>query len=256
MSRSVFDPVAERYDESRPSYPDGLYDAVDRLAGPLAGARVVDVAAGTGIASRALVARGAAVLAVDVGAGMLRQLRSRPGAPPAVVGRGEALPVRSAYADLVTCAQAWHWIQPGAGTAEAARVLRRGGALCVWWNETDAGDQPWLRGQRQQLSALGAVNVDSGGPGTYAHDYEMDDAGEVLRATGRFRAVVGTVIRWKWQVPVHRYLQRLSTSSSVLSLGDLATGFLTEQRAVLMDAFSDGVVVEPFRCELTVGTVP
>src|SRR5690348_10002778 len=36
--------------------------------------------------------------------------------------------------DAVVCAQAWHWIDPDAGAAKAARALRPGGVLAIFWN--------------------------------------------------------------------------------------------------------------------------
>ncbi|MGH3854053.1 MAG: class I SAM-dependent methyltransferase [Pseudonocardiaceae bacterium] len=36
--------------------------------------------------------------------------------------------------DLVIAAQSWHWVDPDRGAHVAARALRPGGALCVWWN--------------------------------------------------------------------------------------------------------------------------
>ena len=36
--------------------------------------------------------------------------------------------------DAVIAAQAWHWVDPVAGAANAARVLRPGGRLAVFWN--------------------------------------------------------------------------------------------------------------------------
>lgn len=36
--------------------------------------------------------------------------------------------------DLVVAAQAWHWVDPVAGPAKAARVLDPGGHLAVFWN--------------------------------------------------------------------------------------------------------------------------
>jgi hypothetical protein len=37
--------------------------------------------------------------------------------------------------DLVTCAQAWHWVDPAAGTEKAARLLPAGGRIGLIWNE-------------------------------------------------------------------------------------------------------------------------
>ncbi|NUT46456.1 MAG: SAM-dependent methyltransferase, partial [Saccharothrix sp.] len=36
--------------------------------------------------------------------------------------------------DAVVSGQTWHWVDPVAGAAQAARVLRPGGRLAVFWN--------------------------------------------------------------------------------------------------------------------------
>jgi len=108
VSQSVFDPLVDAYDAGRPSYPDQLYDDLERLTRPLAGTGVVEVGAGTGIATRALEARGARVVALDLGAAMLRRLRERNGRTPVVVADAHALPLGDGVADLVCYAQAWH----------------------------------------------------------------------------------------------------------------------------------------------------
>jgi SAM-dependent methyltransferase len=93
MTRSPFDALASEYDAARPSYPDGLYDALDALAGPLDGALVAEVGAGTGISTRGLLSRGADVVAYDLAPNMLERLRANgsPG-PGALLGgrRGRA----------------------------------------------------------------------------------------------------------------------------------------------------------------------
>lgn len=39
--------------------------------------------------------------------------------------------------DAVVAAQAWHWVNPVAGAAKAAAVLRPGARLAVFWNAFD-----------------------------------------------------------------------------------------------------------------------
>lgn len=69
-----FEAVADQYDAARPAYPEEIFDAL----GPLAGFRVLDVGAGTGIASRALIARHADVVAIDPGREVLRRASRTP----------------------------------------------------------------------------------------------------------------------------------------------------------------------------------
>ncbi len=52
-------------------------------------------------------------------------------------GTAEHLDLPDAVVDAVTIAQAWHWVDPTAASAEIARVLRPGGRLAVLWNIRD-----------------------------------------------------------------------------------------------------------------------
>jgi 2-polyprenyl-3-methyl-5-hydroxy-6-metoxy-1,4-benzoquinol methylase len=62
---SSFDAVAAQYAAARPGYPAELFDELEAAAGQrLAGARVLDIGAGTGISTRLLQGRGARVVAV------------------------------------------------------------------------------------------------------------------------------------------------------------------------------------------------
>jgi len=246
VTRSVFDPVAQRYDASRPDYPAGLYDAIDRLAGPLRGATVVEVGAGTGKATRALLDRGARVLPVDVGAGMLAQLRAGSPTAPAVQADGTALPVGTGAVDLVAAAQAFHWLPLDRSLPEAIRVLRPGGALALWWNISEADHEPWMRRQSDRFR-----EPPSGYPG---QDWSGGSGGfeEPLRATGQVGRVEQVDVRWEWRLPIERYLGYVGSKSAVVRLGAEADAFLVEQRRELAEAFPDGTVVEPFRCSLTV----
>ncbi|KOX18626.1 methyltransferase type 11 [Saccharothrix sp. NRRL B-16348] len=119
----------ERYDRARPSYPDAMVRAIV-AASP--GPDVVDVGTGTGIAARLFQAAGCRVLGVEVDPRMAAWARRR-GLDVEVAGFEDWDPAGRVF-DAVVSGQTWHWVDPVAGAAKAARVLRPGGRLAVFWN--------------------------------------------------------------------------------------------------------------------------
>ncbi len=135
-----FATVAEAYDRARPSYPA---EAAAWLVGNHH-STVVELGAGTGKLTELLVAAGHDVIATDPLPEMLTRLRSRvPGARTAVA-TAEQIPVASFSADVVVCAQAFHWFDHDTALPEIARVLRPGGVLALVWNARDEAI-PWVR---------------------------------------------------------------------------------------------------------------
>jgi SAM-dependent methyltransferase len=120
---------AERYDRARPRYPEAMIDAV---VAALPGPDVLDVGCGTGISSRQLQAAGCRVLGVDVDPRMAAFAR-RHGLEVEVAAFEAWEPAGRTF-DAVVSGQTWHWIDPVAGAAKAAAVLRPGGRLAVFWN--------------------------------------------------------------------------------------------------------------------------
>lgn len=133
-----FGAEAATYERGRPEYPD---EAVAWLVGDAA--RVADVGAGTGKLTRVLARLGREVTAVEPDAAMRAQLEASVPGVPVLDGTGEGLPLPDASVDAVTYGQAWHWVEPMAGSAEAARVLKPDGVLGLIWNVRDP-DAEWV----------------------------------------------------------------------------------------------------------------
>lgn len=119
----------ERYDRTRPPYPDGLIEAVVAAA---PGPDLLDVGTGTGIAARQFRAAGCRVSGVEPDARMAEFAR-RDGTGVEVAAFETWEPAGRTF-DAVVAGQAWHWVDPVAGAAKAARVLRPGGLLAVFWH--------------------------------------------------------------------------------------------------------------------------
>ena len=125
--------VADDYERGRPDYPAAYVPAVREQAGIAAGAAVLDLAAGTGKLTRALLADGLDVVAVEPLPGMRARLAARLPADRVLDGSAEAIPLTDASVDAVFCGDAFHWFDGAAALSQIARVLRPGGALVTSW---------------------------------------------------------------------------------------------------------------------------
>src|SRR5438045_370291 len=108
-----FGAAAADYDEYRPRYPDQLVDDVVKM---LPGRRVLEVGAGTGIATAAFAARGMAMTCVEPNAQMAAMLLAKLAGDAdlrLVVATFEqwsaARPAGAPGFDGLISAQAWHW---------------------------------------------------------------------------------------------------------------------------------------------------
>jgi SAM-dependent methyltransferase len=201
---------ARRYDRARPGYPAALLDAL--LAdGPR---EALDVGCGTGIAARALQARGCRVLGVE------------PDPRMAAVARGHGVAVEEAAFedwddrgrrfDLVASGQAWHWVDPVRGAGRAAEVLRGGGRVGLFWN---------LGRPAGAAAATLAATYARLEPGLERHavllghhDDRLRGTAAALAATGRFAPP--RIERWPWERPytTAEWLDQLLTHSDHAAL--------------------------------------
>jgi SAM-dependent methyltransferase len=122
-----FGSVALEYDRYRPGCPEALVADLAESRPE----RVLDIGCGTGRAAVALAGRGLSVLGVEVDERMAEVARGH--GVTVEVGPFETWQEGGRTFDLVTCADAWHWIEPHAGAAKVARLLRPGGVFARFW---------------------------------------------------------------------------------------------------------------------------
>jgi SAM-dependent methyltransferase len=238
-ARTAFSAVADEYDRGRPDYPDALFDAL----GPIAGLRVADVGAGTGIATRALLARGADVVAVDPSLPMVSRATDRTPGLAAVIADGAHLPLRDASVDLVTFAQSWHWLDPERRDDEVYRVLRPGGRWAGWWNH--ARGAAWL----DRYWDL----VERATPGVLRTQRDID-WGAGVQASGRFTVRERISVPWERTMTVDHQLTDNASHSHIAALPPPERDrLLSDLRQVYEDAFPDGTMTIPIETWLWIG---
>ena len=210
---------------------------------------MLDIAAGTGLATVRLEELGAHVVAADLGIGMLRRLRLRLPEVSAVVTRAESLPFADGVFDVVTSATAWHWVDPVGGASEVLRVLRPGGTFGLWWAVARVDDS--VAWERVQNDAFERWGLRRGPAATVAEDMAAG-YGDSLRAAG-FRDITTAAQEWQREVDLDTHLRHLSTHSPVIALGERAADFLDDLRGALAD---HPRLTERFVGPLVVGRAP
>ncbi|MFF9690619.1 SAM-dependent methyltransferase [Streptomyces sp. NPDC014623] len=153
---------------------------------------------------------------------------------PLAIGDGNALPMASASIGVLTHAPSWHWTDQRKSVPEALRVLRTGGALALWWNNSDTR-VPWVAGQDARLRRLF-------GAGDSPHD-----------PTARFHGLPPELgfthrhVPWTRSAPLDMHLANLAGYSDVLVLGKEATNaYMAEERDFLTEVFPDRIVKERY----------
>ncbi|UYG16564.1 demethylmenaquinone methyltransferase [Brachybacterium huguangmaarense] len=132
----MFDSIAGRYDLMNALMAPGQVTrwrraTVDALDLP-AGSRVLDLAAGTGTSTAALIDAGLRAIACDFSLGMMTEGRRRQATVPFVGGDAQNLPFADDSFDGAVISFGLRNVQdPRRGIAEMARVVRPGGVVVV-----------------------------------------------------------------------------------------------------------------------------
>src|SRR4051812_19118878 len=129
MRNDHFSRQAAGYSVYRPSYPDALFDFVAGLAP--ARRRAWDCATGNGQAAVGLARLFESVVATDASAAQIAHAHRHPRVAYRVAP-AESSGLEAGTIDLVTVAQAAHWLDLDAFYEEVRRVLVPGGAIALW----------------------------------------------------------------------------------------------------------------------------
>ena len=132
-NKSLFTGKSDDYFRCRPSYPEA---AVRWLRQKCSGDKAVDIGAGTGIFTKALLPYFNEVSAIEPNEDMRKVFRIFLPEVVCSAASGEATELPDNSIDLITVAQAFHWLDEEKFKAEAMRILRPGGKVAIIWNTT------------------------------------------------------------------------------------------------------------------------
>jgi SAM-dependent methyltransferase len=222
FGRQAFGADPANYDRARPPYPEWVFDRLKRTAGLGAGTAVLEIGAGTGTATRALLAAGAAPLvAIEADARSGRYLAETAAAPALEVRiepfEASALP--GAAFELAASFTAFHWLDEPAALAKIAAALKPGGWWTPVWNVfgDDAYPDPFhlattdlLNGPRSPSAGFAGV--------PFAIDAERRIA--AIDATGAFERVDYYTSHWRLELTADQTVALYATYSDISARED------------------------------------
>ncbi|MDQ7909386.1 class I SAM-dependent methyltransferase [Phytohabitans sp. ZYX-F-186] len=223
----------ERYDRTRAPYPDAM---VERILAASPGPDLLAVGCGTGIDARQFQAAGCRVLGIEPDPRMAGFARST--GVEVEVAAFEAWDPAGRSFDAVVAGTAWHWIDPVAGAAKAARVLRPGGVLAPFGHvfELPPGVAQALAAAYRRAAPESPVGFDGQRDGSILDAYRglYARAAEGIREAGGFGEP--ELWRYDWERAYRRdeLLDLIPTSGGLTSLPpDKVAGILADVAAAV-----------------------
>ncbi len=199
-----FDVAADAYERARPGYPAEAVEALGQRLDLRRGRTVLDLAAGTGKLTRALVPTGSRVIAVEPVPGMRARLRTTAPGAEVLDGTAESIPLPAGSVDAVVVAQAFHWFNAIRALSEIHRVLRPGGHLALLWNRRDEA-VPWVRALSDLMRPL-----EAGEPGTRSTAWR-----DALARCGLFEPFESALFRHAQALTTEGVVDRVASVSYV-----------------------------------------
>lgn len=206
---------ASDYERLRREFPASLFDDLHARAGDRMAGRILEIGAGTGLATVPVARRGAVIDVVEPSADMLRVLGERLQAE----GLADQVTLRqatfedvdpAAEYDVVVAAQSFHWTDPATRWSRLGSLLGSGGIAFLFWN----GWQ--LDGTRHDAEAVRAVYTTHGEGLASDLDDHRSTAGwaeQEIEADPSLTLTESRAYRWAHALPVADYLGLLSTTS-------------------------------------------
>ena len=246
FGRQAFGEDPANYDAARPDYPDWVFETLRERCGLGPGCATFEVGAGTGKATRPLLAAGAdPLVAIEPDPRLARYLRASLASPRLQVVNApfEGAELPRAGFDLGLAATSFHWIDARSGLNQVAALLRSGGWWAMVWNVFGDDDRrdPFHEATDALLNA-GPKSPSQGAQGT-ANALHVNDWMSAFGRCDAFEDVAHRIERWELVLDPDQVVALYSTYSNIAAYPPDERGeVLAELRRIAAEAFGGRVV--------------
>ncbi len=216
-----FSGFADLYDKYRPEPPAILAPILMRLAQSVFPQRVVDLGCGTGLSTRYWTDKVYEVIGIEPSADMRHQaeVQTRARNVSYREGLSHQTGLPDQCAQIVTCSQALHWMEPQATFQEVARILHPGGVFAAYdydWPPTTGSweaDAAYEECMRRVLACEKALEAKSS-----VKRWDKNQHIARMQASGCFRYVKEIVVHHFDNGNAERFIGILLSQGGVMTL--------------------------------------
>lgn len=234
------------YSKIRPDYPEAFFDYLKQCGALQKDTSILDVGAGSGLASRQLLRHGATritMLEPDVRFESLLSTLAEENDMEVVISTLEGVAIDPGTFGLVIAATAYHWLDPESRVALLARMLRRGGHVALMWNVFGDEDKQDAFHEATDSILSGLNDSPSGASGERPFALRrIEREGEFLNS-GLFEQVGYRELKWEMQLSSEEMIKLYETFSPILRLEEGERQQVLAKLGQVADNAFGGVVI-------------
>ncbi|GCE08058.1 class I SAM-dependent methyltransferase [Dictyobacter aurantiacus] len=210
---------ARSYNQARPTPPSALLDLLTQLIDTPHPTLVVDLGSGTGLSTALWGERADRVIGIEPNADMRQEaVRTTEGHPYAdhieyQEGLAHQTGLPDECADIVTAAQAFHWMEPTITLAEVARILRPGGLFAAYDYDTPFAIHWELDRLTQEMTRHIVGLVQQRGLARTLKIWPKDKHLDHMRESGHFRFTRELLLHHVEHGDATRFIEMMSSNA-------------------------------------------
>jgi SAM-dependent methyltransferase len=246
-----FDSVAISYDLYRPSYPNELVSIIQSVTGIPSSGRILEIGSGTGKATKLFAENGYYVHCIEPGINLVNVAKKRLEKYPKItyeITRFEEWKEKEQYYNLVTSAQAFHWIDPTIGYKKANKSLISRGYIALFWNMYIGFES----GIDQEIEAIYKELVPELAQQRENTEELIKQREDAIKESGEFINISVHRVEWSKKYDIDNYIGLLSTYSDHICIPEKTRKELFDGIARVFQRNS-GILNKPYLSVLYLG---
>lgn len=243
-TKFIFDQTADFYDEARPNYSPEILKIIEKRKNNID--NTLDIACGTGKLTRLVAPLSKKVTGIDLGEALIKKAQLLAKDIPTIEfkhcsfeGYGEEQSF-----DLITCSQAFHWLEPIIRVEKIKSLLRADGILAIVQNIWPPDNSDFRKKLDEiYLEVVPEIAQANSKNKSRVNLSLKESLSEELSNVGGFDKLESFIFDYPQAYNKERYIKLLATYSDHIKLNENKFDLLTNKISATFDLFNDHVEI-------------